>query len=304
MDENDKIRIRKITDIFEINEGKLYYNGAKDNKEKTLVITADQKSSMHKLSHVENGCHLGMEKTFYKLAERYYWKGMSSELKTYIKTCHQCQHTNKKVKTTPAELQPIPIPKSTWKKIGIDLIRPYTDKHGKPLSTNGYRYVLTVIDFFSNYVEVFPLQRKEVDEVSDKIYELFCRHGVPLEVVSDNGGESNAHLTESLRVQYGYKHILITPYHPQSNGRCERYNQTLKAMLNKTVEDNESNWERFVSKCAFAYNTSKQASTKFSSFYLMYWRNPIIPNENQIGNTATTFEGYKELSSEDIDKFA
>ena len=36
----------------------------------------------------------------------------------------------------------------------------------------------------------------------------------------------------------------------------------------------------------------------------MYWRNPIIPNENQFGNTATTFEGYKELLSEDIDKFA
>ena len=88
---------------------------------------------------MENGCHLGMEKTFHKLAERYYWKGMSSELNTYIKTCHQCQHTNKNVKTTPAELQPIPIPKSTWKKIGIYLIGPYTDKHGKPLSTNGYR---------------------------------------------------------------------------------------------------------------------------------------------------------------------
>jgi transposase InsO family protein len=92
-------------------------------------------------------------------------------------------------------------------------------------------------------------------------------------------------LQNLIRVQYGYKHILITPYHPQSNGRCERYNQTLKAMLNDTVEDNESNWERFVSKCAFAYNTSKQASTKFSPLYLMYWRNPIIPNENQFGNS-------------------
>jgi hypothetical protein len=43
MDENDKRRIRKRTDIFEINEGTLYYNGTKANKEKKLVITADQK---------------------------------------------------------------------------------------------------------------------------------------------------------------------------------------------------------------------------------------------------------------------
>jgi hypothetical protein len=46
MDENDKRRIRKRTDIFEIIEGKLYYNEGKANKEKKLVITADQKPSM------------------------------------------------------------------------------------------------------------------------------------------------------------------------------------------------------------------------------------------------------------------
>ena len=117
MNKYEKRSIRKRAATFIITEGKLYYKGGKSNKGKNkLVITSDQKSSNLKLCHVENGCHLGMEKTFYKLSERYYWKGMSNDLKEYIKKCQQCQQTNKKVKTTPAELQSVPIPKSTWKK--------------------------------------------------------------------------------------------------------------------------------------------------------------------------------------------
>jgi hypothetical protein len=51
----------------------------------------------------------------------------------------------------PAEMQPVEIPNSTWKKIGIDLIGPFKDIQGQPVSRNGYRYVLTVIDYFSSY---------------------------------------------------------------------------------------------------------------------------------------------------------
>jgi hypothetical protein len=64
--------------------------------------------------------------------------------------------------------------------VTLDFIGPYNDSKGKPLSENGFRYVLTVIDYFSNYVEAFPLKRKLASEVAEKMYELFCRHGVPM----------------------------------------------------------------------------------------------------------------------------
>jgi hypothetical protein len=37
------------------------------------------------------------------------------------------------------------------------------------VSRNGYRYVLTVIDYFSSYLEAFPLKRKLAKEVAEKI---------------------------------------------------------------------------------------------------------------------------------------
>ena len=75
MDENERRRIRIRTSNFEITSGKMYYLGGKNSKkgDRKLVITSDQKLSILKLCHVESGSHLGMEKTFYKLAERYYW---------------------------------------------------------------------------------------------------------------------------------------------------------------------------------------------------------------------------------------
>ena len=61
---------------------------------------------------------------------------MSNDAKDYIKRCIQCQQTNKKSKTTTAEMQSVECPKSTWRKIAIDLVGPYNDEKGQPLSAN------------------------------------------------------------------------------------------------------------------------------------------------------------------------
>lgn len=63
-------------------------------------------------------------------------------------------------------------------------------------------------------------------------------------------------------------------------------------------------WERYIPRCCFSYNTSKQEITQYSPFFLMYWRNPILQNENQHGNTVDTFVKYKELSTSQIEQSA
>ncbi|CAC5368833.1 unnamed protein product [Mytilus coruscus] len=75
-------------------------------------------------------------------------------------------------------------------------------------------------------------------------------------------------------------------------------------MLNKIVQDISDQWDTYLPRCVFSYNTSKQSSTRFSPFFLMYWRNPILPNENQFGETTNTFSKYIEISPEEIEKGA
>ena len=70
---------------------------------------------------------------------------------------------------------------------------------------------------------------------------------------------------------------LTSAYHPQSNGLDERFNQTLQRQLLKMIENEQSDWDLYLDAVLFSYRVSKQDSTKFSPFFLMYGRNARLP---------------------------
>ncbi len=68
----------------------------------------------------------------------------------------------------------------------------------------------------------------------------------------------------------GIKRVRTTPYHPQTDGLVERFNQTLKNMLKKFVSDSGKDWDKWLPYLLFAYREVPQASTGFSPFELLY----------------------------------
>ncbi|KAK7893383.1 hypothetical protein WMY93_022535 [Mugilogobius chulae] len=68
----------------------------------------------------------------------------------------------------------------------------------------------------------------------------------------------------------GISAIKTTPYHPQTDGLVERFNQTLKRMLQKFVVDTGRDWDQWLPYLLFAYREVPQASTGFSPFELLY----------------------------------
>ncbi|XP_066512296.1 uncharacterized protein [Hoplias malabaricus] len=68
----------------------------------------------------------------------------------------------------------------------------------------------------------------------------------------------------------GITGIHTTPYHPQTDGLVERFNQTLKTMLKKFVSDTGKDWDKWLPFLLFAYREVPQASTGFSPFELLY----------------------------------
>jgi len=57
---------------------------------------------------------------------------------------------------------------------------------------------------------------------------VFSRFGFPQEVLSDQGSDFMSELMQIFLHDFGIHHIWTNPYHPQSNGACERFNGTLK----------------------------------------------------------------------------
>ena len=81
----------------------------------------------------------------------------------------------------------------------------------------------------------------------------------------------------------GVKKVHTTPYHPQGNGQCERFNSTLCNMLGTLSEEEKSDWKSHLGCMTHAYNCTKHASTTYSPYYLMFGRHPRLPIDIEFG---------------------
>ena len=81
----------------------------------------------------------------------------------------------------------------------------------------------------------------------------------------------------------GVKKLHTTPYHPQSNGQCERFNSTLCNMLGTLYDEEKSDWKSHLGCMTHAYNCTKHASTTYSPYYLMFGRHPRLPIDVAFG---------------------
>ncbi|XP_064383396.1 uncharacterized protein LOC135332020 [Halichondria panicea] len=163
-------------------------------------------------------------------------------------------------------------------QVGIDLIGPL------PITPNGSKYVVTLVDYFSKWAEAAPLPDKTAFGVAMFLYNLFCRFGFCEVLISDQGREFVNQVNTELFRFTGTEHRVTSAYHPQTNGLTERFNQTLQTALLKYVNDSQTDWDYHLPAILFAYRTSKQKATKYSPFELMFCRKPVLPIQLELGS--------------------
>jgi len=105
--------------------------------------------------------------------------------------------------------------------------------------------------------------------------------------------------------KFEIKHLLSTPYHPQTNGLVERFNKTLCESIAK-VTKNLQEWDSAINSVLFAYRTAKNSTTKFTPFYLTYGREarlPITALENEtLEINLETLEENRQQAIENVTK--
>ena len=79
-----------------------------------------------------------------------------------------------------------------------------------------------------------------------------------------------------------------TPYHPQTNGTCERMNRTLLQMMRTLEKKEKLKWHEKLNKLTFAYNCTQHETTGYSPYFLMVGREPSIFLDRLIGKEAQT----------------
>ena len=81
-----------------------------------------------------------------------------------------------------------------------------------------FRYVLVVLDVFSRYVFLRPLQSKSSAEVATHVVQMFSDVGPPKIVQTDQGTEFKG-VVERVMEKFKIHIIHSRPYHPQSQGK-------------------------------------------------------------------------------------
>uniref|UniRef100_A0A1A8KNB0 Kinesin family member C1 n=2 Tax=Nothobranchius TaxID=28779 RepID=A0A1A8KNB0_NOTKU len=188
-----------------------------------------------------------------------------------LSDCDHCQRVGPPLKVVET-LDCIKV-SGVWELVGIDLTGPL------PQTPSGYKYILTATDYFSKWVEAFPLKTKSAEEVYQNLCTIFYRHGCPLRILTDQGREFVNQINSKLCELLSVERSVTAAYQPQTNGLDEKTNDNIKRALRKVVNERQDDWDLYLDATLFSLRSKMHTTTKFSPFYLMYGREARFPCE-------------------------
>ena len=144
--------------------------------------------------------------------------------------------------------------------------------------------VLVVTDHFTRYAQAFPTKTQTAQTTAKVLWDNYiCHYGFPEKIISDQGRNFESDLIKEFCNLAKVKKLRTTPYHPMTNGQCERFNRTLCDMLGTLETEEKANWKAFIHTLTHAYNATRNSSTGYSPFFLMFGRHPRLPVDVAFG---------------------
>jgi len=228
--ENDKRTLRRLAANFILSGDVLY----KRNHDMVLLRCVDAKEAESILEEVHEGT-FGTHMNGHSMARKilragYFWLTMENDCCTHVRKCEKCQKYADNINTAPTTLNLMfaPWPFSMW---GIDVIGAI-----EPKVSNGHRFILVAIDYFTKWVEAASyasVTRKVVTKFIKR--ELICRYGLPSKIITDNATNLNNQMMAELCEGFKIQHHNSSPDRPKMNGAIEAANKNIKKILQKMV---------------------------------------------------------------------
>ena len=173
-----------------------------------------------------------------------WWPGLDKEIEDTVRKCKECQEHSTFPPQTP--IHPWECPSTPWTRLHVDHAGPFIG-----------HYFLVLVDAHSRWLEVHQVPSTSTEATVKILRQIFATHGLPKQLVSDNGPAFTSQDFKTFMSQNGIRHSLTAPYHPRSNGMAERAVQTFKYAMKKMDGSLHDKLAQFL----FQYRITPQTTT-------------------------------------------
>ena len=250
-----------------------------------IVLPASLRLEIFEYFHGHRtAAHFGRKRTLDKIAQRYYWPGMSKDIINWLTKCPTCCLTKTGAGVGKSAL--------CQELFGVRFARVAIDIISGFVTTSDQNVCMMVVqDYYTKFVQVLPLKDHTANTCAKAlVYGWVLTFGAPLMLHSDQGREFESRLFSEMLHELAIVKTRTNPYRPQSDGQVERFNRTLIQGLKTLVNSHQDNWDDFAAYVAHAYNSTVHASTGCSPNMLVFGGEIIMPADLVFGTISRGVE--------------
>jgi len=207
--------------------------------------------------------HFGPQHTADYIRQWYWWPQIHHKVQKFCNSCQVCLKAKESGRPPQGLLHSLPIPTQPWQSIGMDFIGPFPE-------VDSYNYLWVVICRMINMVHLILVNTKMTASQLSWIYlkEVVRLHGLPTSIVSDRDSKFTSKWWRELHRLMGAKLLMLTSFHPQTDGVTERANCSIGQLFRAAISPDQKDWVYKIPMMEFTINASISKSTGFTPFEL------------------------------------
>ena len=213
--------------------------------------------------------HPGIERTRQMIRDKFVWPSLRADVSGWARNCVHCQKAKVGRNTIPP-IREFAVPNRRFAHIHADIVM-------MPES-EGYKYLLTIIDRFTRWPAAIPLKDISTETVINALaHGWISSFGIPDTITTDRGGQFTSTVWTQLLENWGIRHSMTTAYHPEANGLVERLHRRLKESLMALCGDDRHSWYWKLPMTLLALRTTLKPDIGSSPADLVYGEGLSVP---------------------------
>lgn len=220
--------------------------------------------SLHSIAHP------GVKASIKLVKQKFVWPNMDRDIQKWVQQCNACS-ISKVHRHTKSPLQSFLPPDRRFDIVHIDIVGPLPP-------SDGYSYILTMVDRFTRWVEAKTMPDMSAETVAKAFVDSWVqRYGCPSTLISDRGRQFESCLMRSITRILGITHLRTTSYHPQCNGMVERLHRQLKAAI--MAHKDTAHWSETLPIILLGFRNGWKEDLKATSAELVYGTQLRLPGQ-------------------------